>query len=170
MVSISLFCRMILSRKSATFWDHALGYGGGASGNRSAFLPWLLWSFRLDCTNRLSIRPLCPVYSLKENRECDGIAVKEGHPPDLRRRNSQNGDRQDRDEAREQGRGSLRRDCPGAPKGLHDKDNETGSTGEAKVIPDNEQKASRRPFWQIAEAQSLMHEVEAVPRYQTRPL
>jgi len=24
MVSISLFCRMILSKKSATFWDHAL--------------------------------------------------------------------------------------------------------------------------------------------------
>jgi len=65
---------------------------------------------------------------------------------------SQNGDRQDRDEAREQGRGAFRLGLPRRSEGLPTRIIETGSTARPRSYQITKQKASRRPFWQIAEA------------------
>src|ERR1700730_226472 len=139
-------------------------------GTRGASLPGLLRSFRLDRPNRPHVRPLSPISSLDEERERNGLAIKESHPPDLRRRNTKNGDRQDRDEAGEQRRRSLHRESPGGPEGFHHEDGETGGADQAKIEPNHKQKTSWRPFGQIAEAQASMHEVETMPGNQTRPL
>src|SRR5580704_11945895 len=77
-------------------------------GTRGASFPGLLRTFRLDRPNRPQVRPPRPFISLDEERERNGPAIEESHPPDLRRRNTKNGDRQDRDEAGEQGWRRLR--------------------------------------------------------------
>ena len=90
-------------------------------------------SFRLDRANRPHIRPPRPINSLDEKRERNGVAIEEGQPPNLRRRDTENGDRQDRNEAGKQGRRRLRREPPGDPEGLHDENGETDGADKAKL-------------------------------------
>jgi hypothetical protein len=61
MVSIALFSCMILSKKSATFWDYALAYGnrlwGAAHGVFISIADWSNQSLRPGFPARLGIRP-----------------------------------------------------------------------------------------------------------------
>lgn len=107
-------------------------------GTRGTFFPLLrnfrlLRSFRLDRANGPHVRSPSPINSFDEERERYGLAIEESQPPYLGRRNTKNGDRQDRDKSGEQRRRRLRREPPGKLEGLHREDGETGGTDKAKI-------------------------------------
>jgi len=129
------------------------------------FLALLLWSFPARSHESPEHPAVVPCYSLKENRECDGIAVKEGHHQSLRRCNSPNGDRlKIRDEAR---RARPGQPSPGLPPALRkvcttkDHENRQHRRGQGHTRLTNKRLLGDRSG--NSRSSILMHEVEAVP-------